>query len=181
MSDPQFPAPGGAQPLGSIPPVPRAPAPPPGAYGVPVGGYQLPVGDYQVPPAAPRAPRTTGLLAMLGAFLAAVVAPAAAGLIALRAGLRVFIDNVLSPTGELSLAALSPVRTQVLWVEILFWAATVIGILALVLGIIATARGRGRGMGITAIVLAALGPFAFVLLVTLLFGVGNGIGFPGSF
>ncbi|WP_298865304.1 hypothetical protein [uncultured Microbacterium sp.] len=180
MTEPQFPAPG-AQPHGSIPPVPRAPAPPPGAYGVPVGGYQAPVGGYQVPPQAPRRARTTGLIALLSALVAAVVAPVLAGVLGLQIGLQVRLEDIADPaTGAVSPAALSPVRTQVLWLEVLFWGATVIGILALILGIVATARRRGRGMGVFAIVLAAIGPLGFFLLFGVLLGVGNGIAFTGS-
>jgi hypothetical protein len=186
MSDPQFPVPGGPQPYGSIPPVP--PAPPPGAYSVPVGGYQAPVGGYQapvggyqVPPQVPQPPRTTGLIAMLSALVAAVVAPVLAGVLGFQIGIRVRLEDLAdSATGAVSLAALSPVRTQVLWLEILFWAATAIGILALVLGIIATARRRGRGMGVSAIILAAIGPLGFFVLFGVLLGAGNGVAFPGS-
>lgn len=181
MSDPQFPAPGGPQPYGSVPPAPRAPAPPPGAYSVPVGGHQNPVGGYQVPPQDPRPPRTTGLIAMLSALLAAVVSPVLAGVIGFQIGLQVSLEDLADPaTGAVSPAALSPVRTQVLWLEVLFWSATAVGILALILGIIATARRRGRGMGISAIVLAAIGPVGFFVLFGVLLSVGNGMAFPGS-
>ena len=46
---------------------------------------------------------------------------------------------------------------------------------ALALGIVATVRRRGRGAGITAMILAVLGPVVFFLLTSVLLGVGNGM------
>ncbi len=205
MTDQPFPAPGGAAPgnpasgnpapggpatgrpaygspapAGSVP-VPPAPAPPPGSYAVPVGGYPAAMGAYQVPSAAPASSKRTGAFALIASLLAAVVAPIIAGILAVRIGTQVLITDVVSISGEIVYAALSPVRTEVLWVEIVFWVATILGILALVLGIVAIARRRGRGMGIAAVVLAVVGPGGFFLAVSLLYGLGNGIGFAGSF
>ncbi|MFD5226811.1 hypothetical protein ACFWHT_14440 [Microbacterium sp. NPDC058342] len=160
-----------------MPPVPAAP---PGAYGVPVGGYLMPVGGYQVPPTERAPSKRTGALALVAALLAAVVAPIVGGVLALQIGLQVLIDDLILMSGDIAFSALSPVRTQVLWIEITFWAATVLGVAALVLGIVATARRRGRGMGITAIVLAVLGPAFFFFGASILFGVGNGIAYPQS-
>lgn len=172
--------PAGQPPYGRAPiPVPVPPAPP-GAYGVPVGGYRSPIGDYQVPPAERPPSRRLGGIALVAALLAAVGAPIVAGILSLRIGMRVQLDRVLDATGEIVWAALSPVRTEVLWVEILFWVATALGILAIVLGIIATARRRGRGLGVTAIILAVIGPVGFLLLVSVLFGVGSGIAAAGG-
>ncbi|GAA3943079.1 hypothetical protein [Microbacterium soli] len=151
-------------------------APPPGSYTVPVGGYRAPVGAYQMPPTAPRASSATGTLALVAALLASVVSPLLAGLLALGIGTRTPFDMLITASGDLSLSALTPVRTEVLWIEILFWAATVIGILAFVLGITAAVRRRGRGPGIAAIVLATIGPGGFLLSAWILFAVGTALG-----
>lgn len=171
MSDP-FPPPG-------TPSVPLPPAPP-GAIGVPVGGYQNPIGGYSAPPVTPPPSKRTGALALVVALFAAVVVPVTSGILAMQIGARVLIGDFLTESGEVLLATLSPVRTQVLWMEILFWTGTVLGIVALTLGIIATARRHGRGMGITAIILSALGPVGFLGLSSILFGMGTGVGHIGS-
>lgn len=198
MSTPQFPVPGGDSPVGPPPPpasvpakvptppagAPAPPAAPPGAFGVPVGGYQpggYPGGGYQVPPNTPPASRTTGATALILALVAAIVVPVVAAVMAYQIGAvlpnaRIGIDS--SFTGDL--AVLAPVRTQVLWAEIAFWSGTVLGIVAIVLGIIAAARRRGRGLGITAIVLAALGPFGFFLAVSVLLGIGAAASVSGA-
>ena len=168
----------GPVPAGQVPPPPvpvPPPAAPPGAYGVPVGGYQMPVGGYEVPSDTPPASRRTGLLALVAALIAVVVAPIVAGILAVQIGMQVPLESLITVTGDVVWAALTPVRTLVLWVEILFWAATAIGILALALGIVATVRRRGRGAGITAMILAVLGPVVFFLLTSVLLGVGNGM------
>lgn len=165
------------------------PAAPPGAYDVPVGGYPAggypaggyPVGGYQVPPTAPPASRATGAAAFVAALIAAIVAPIVAAVMAYQIGAvlpnaRIGIDS--SFTDDLSM--LTPVRTQVLWAEIAFWCGTVLGTVAIVLGIIATAKRRGRGLGITAIVLAALGPFGFFLTVSVLLGIGAAASASGA-
>ncbi|MEV7633565.1 hypothetical protein AB0N64_14290 [Microbacterium sp. NPDC089318] len=160
-----------------VPPVPPAPqAPPPGAYRVPVGGYQAPVGGYAAPP--PVAPsRAWGAVSLVAALIAVVVAPIVAGVLALQIGLVVSVDDLVSEAGDFVIAALSPVRTETLWAEIMFWLGTVLGVGAVVGGIVAVARRRGRGMGIAAIVIAAIGPGAFFLAVALMYGIGNGIAF----
>ncbi|MFC7789254.1 hypothetical protein ACU045_09760 [Microbacterium sp. MAHUQ-60] len=191
MSTPQFPAPDGDGPVGapSIPTVPGPSAPPvappapPGSYRVPVGGYAAPMsgraGGYQPPQgdpsrSVPASSRTTGVVALVLALVAAVVVPIAAGLVAYRIGVllpgstRIGVGS--SFTDDLSV--LTPARAQVLWAEILFWTGTALGIAAMVLGIIATARRRGRGPGIAAIVLSALGPFGYFLAVSVFLGIG---------
>jgi hypothetical protein len=160
-----------------VPPVPPVPqAPPPGAYRVPVGGYQQPVGGYAAPP--PVAPsRTWGAVSLVAALIAAVVSPVVAGVLALQIGLAVPVDDLISDATGFVVAALSPARTETLWAEIMFWLGTVLGIGAIVGGIVAVARRRGRGMGIAAIVIAAIGPGVFFVAVTLMYGIGNGIAF----
>lgn len=192
MSTPQFPAPDGDGPVSapsipgpSAPPVarPAPPVAPPGSYRVPVGGYAAPMsgraGGYQPPQGdssrgVPASSRTTGVVALVLALVAAVVVPIAAGLVAYRIGVllpgstRIGVGS--SFTDDLSV--LTPARAQVLWAEILFWTGTALGIAAMVLGIIATARRRGRGPGIAAIVLSALGPFGYFLAVSVFLGIG---------
>lgn len=77
---------------------------------------------------------------------------------------------------------LSPVRDLVLLAEVCFWAGTVLGVTAFVLGIVATARDRGRAAGIAAIVVSALGPFLFAALVFLALtaGASTSVGSVGS-
>jgi len=167
-----------APPVGSgVPPVPQVA--PPGAYRVPVGGYSAPVGGYAVPAPA-RSSRMTGALALVAALVSTLVTPVVAGVLALQIGLVVSIDQLVSVTGDVVIAALSPVRVETLWAEIMFWLGTALGIFAIVAGIIAIARRRGRGMGIAAIVIAVLGPVFFFLAVTLLYGIGNGIAFGST-
>lgn len=179
MSTPQFPAPGGDRPVGPPPPpagVPAPPAAPPGAYHVPVGGYPVSTGGYpggyQVP-SAPAGSRTTGAVALILALLATIVVPVVAAAIAFQIGsllpnTRISVDSSFKD----DLSMLTPARTQVLWAEITFWTGTVLGIGAIVLGIIATAKRRGRGLGITGMVLAALGPVGFFLAVSIFLGIG---------
>jgi len=166
----------------SFPSPPEPPAPPvapSGAYGVPVGGYTASVGDYAVP-APPRPPRTLGVLAFVCALLAAVALPVVAGVLALRIGMLVPIDDLITASGDFVIAALAPARTQTLWAEIAFWLATAAGLSAIILGIIAVARRRGRGFGIAALVIAVLGPGVFFLLVTVLYGLGYGLVFDSG-
>ncbi|MEV7621311.1 hypothetical protein AB0N59_14365 [Microbacterium sp. NPDC089321] len=189
MSDPFVPPGGplpsadGARPTPQGPtidsgaPVPQAP--PPGAYRVPVGGYHAPIGGYAVP-APVRPSRRTGALALASAIVATLVTPIVAGVLALQIGLLVSVDELVSVTGDVVIAALSPARIETLWAEIMFWLGTALGIFAIVAGIIAIARRRGRGMGIAAIVIAALGPVLFFLAVTLMYGIGNGIAFGST-
>jgi hypothetical protein len=78
-------------------------------------------------------------------------------------------------------AVLSPVREWVLTGEIAFWVGTVLGIWALVQGIVAIVTGRGRGAGIAAVIVAALGPFVFGAVVQgfLSAGLAAGTGIGG--
>ncbi|MBY6062481.1 hypothetical protein [Microbacterium esteraromaticum] len=161
------------------PDLPSIPPPPPsGAYTVPVGGYTAPTGSAPAPFAPPPAPaKTLGALALVAAFLAAVVAPIIGASLAFTVGTVVPATAVdVDTTFTDDLALLSPARIQVLWAEITFWAATAIGVAAIVLGIIAGVTRRGRGMGIAAIVIAAIGPVFFFVGVGILFGIGAAVG-----
>ncbi|UWF76921.1 hypothetical protein [Microbacterium neungamense] len=174
MTDPVPPVPG--PPPSAVPPVPAYQAPP-GAYRVPVGGYPAPAGSYTVPDAAPRASATMGILALVLALLAAIGAPLLGGVMGFQIG-RILPDVFATgaASGITSTALLSPARDQVLWAEIAFWAGTVLGTAAFVLGIVATVKRRGRGQGIAAIVLAALGPVLFGVTVSVLIGFGAAAG-----
>ena len=63
------------------------------------------------------------------------------------------------------LSFLSPVREWVLLGEIAFWGGTVLGIWAIVQGIVAVAKRRGLGTGIAAIVVAVVAIFIFGTVV----------------
>lgn len=205
MTDPQLPPPPGAVPplpsatsvpqepvSGAVPPPaypstpPAAPAPyppayppappaaPPGAYQVPVGGYAAPSGSYTAPDAAPKPSGFLGLLALGLSILAAVVMPIIGGVSAFEVGRRI-PQGVSGSTSDLGF--LSPARDQVLWTELSFWAGTVFGIAAIVLGIIAIRRKRGRGAGIAALIVAVLGAIIFFVAVFTAFAVGGAAGY----
>lgn len=164
---PPLPAPGQAAPGQQVPGYQA----PPGAYGVPVGGYQMPVGAYEVPASAPRAPSTMGVIALLAAILAAVVAPALGAVFAYQIGMLAPAVG-LDDAGAGDLAFLTPARTQVLWAEIAFWSGTALGLFAIVFGITATAKRRGRAQGITAMVIAAVAPALFFGAIFVGLGIG---------
>lgn len=192
MTDPQFPAPGSAAPASVPPPPPVTYAPPPGAYTVPVGGYGaqagygaqtgygVPNGQY-APPMPVEAPsRGLGVLAMLLSFVAAVAAPAVAGFAAYALGRRLpqLIEewSALMGSSTSELAFLSPAREQVMWLEISFWTGTVVGVAALVMGIVATVKRRGRPQGVVAIVLSVIAPMIYVVVATTAVSVGSAAG-----
>lgn len=168
----------------SVPPVPPAPgyAAPPGAYQVPVGGYAAPTGAYTVPDPAPRPSKLTGTLSLVFALVAAVVTPIVAAFASYEVGRRVPEAIVRLNSDDLSsLAVLSPARDQVLWAEISFWAGTILGIAAIVLGIMAIARKRGRGQGIGALIVAVVGPAIFFLIAGVALGAGAAAGGIGLY
>lgn len=183
MTDPQLPPPPGA-----VPPVPPAPsgyqAPPaayqapPGAYQVPVGGYASPVspaGGYAVPDSARPQSALLGILALVFSLVAAVVTTIVVGVATYEIGRR--IPEAASRVDDFeSLAWLSPARDQVLWAELSFWTGTILGIAAIVLGILAIVRKQGRGQGIAALIVSVVGPIIFfaVVLVALTFGGAAG-------
>lgn len=153
---------------------PTPPAAPPGAYQVPVGGYATPSGTYTAPDAAPKPSSFLGLLALGLSILAAVVVPIIGGVSAFEIGQRI-PQGISSSTGDLGF--LSPARDQVLWAELSFWAGTVLGIAAIVLGIIAIRKRQGRGAGIAALVVAVLGAVIFVVAVFTAFAIGGAAGY----
>ncbi len=178
-------------PAQAYPPVPPAAYPaappaapaqvqaaPPGAYQVPVGGYAAPAGAYAVPATSQRQSGFLGVLALILALVAAVVAPIIAGAAGFEIGARI-PDGLTDtdPNDPDFLALLSPARDQVLWAEIAFWAGTLAGIAAIVVGILAIRRRQRRGLGIAALVLAGLGPILYTVVLTVTFGAGAASGF----
>lgn len=151
---PVFPAPTSA--AGVTQPTPGAPPVFTGAAPVSSGG---------------RSPRL-GVIALVIAITAAAGASILSAVTAYPAAVGAMTDALtLSPEGLENLSSdqllmvLSPVRGLVLWAEIGFWAGTVLGIWAFVQGIVAIATRRGRGAGIAAVIIAALGPVVFSLIV----------------
>ncbi|WP_433674415.1 DUF4064 domain-containing protein [Microbacterium gorillae] len=107
-------------------------------------------------PLGPR-PSTLGTVALILGLIAALGAPIAAGIAAVRIS-PAFLELAASgadPTA--SLAWLAPVAGWELLAESAFYVGTVLGIIAIVLGFVAAAQRRGRGRGIWAIVLGFLG------------------------
>lgn len=136
--------------------------------------YVAPAAGTLLAPPPPKKRRPLGAFALVAGILSMVLAPAVAGFAAFRVGRGAGAQVVAQGGQNLDLRVLSPVRDLVLVVEMAFWTGTVLGITALVVGIIATARNSGRPMGIVAIVFAALGPFIFAALVALALAAGAG-------
>jgi len=139
-----------------------------------VGGYAAPSGTYTAPDAAPKPSGFLGLLALGLSILAAVVMPIIGGVSAFEVGHRI-PQGFSGSTGDLGF--LSPARDQVLWTELSFWAGTVLGIAAIVLGIIAIRRKQGRGAGIAALIVAVLGAIIYFVAVFTAFAVGGAAGY----
>lgn len=155
---------------------PGSQAAPPGAYQVPVGGYATASGAYEVrPPAREKGSSLLGIVALVLAVAAAVVIPIIGGIVGFEIGTR--LPSGLDTSEPDFLTILSPARDQVLWAEIAFWAGTVLGIAAIVLGIIAIRKRQGRGAGIAAIVVAAVGPIIFWVGLVIALSAGTASGF----
>jgi len=136
---------------------------------------------YGQPPVAVRRSGALGAVALV----LALVATAGAGLFGAIAGFNIGIGAGqgladLPMDGSWDWSILTPVRDWVLLGEVSFWVGTILGVWALVQGIVATVTGRGRATGIAAIVVAALGPIVFGALVqgflTAGLAAGTGIG-----
>lgn len=149
--------------------------PPPGGYAPPAFAApyapMTPVGAAPLLPGPRRSP-VLGVVALVLSIVAAVGATllsAIAGFAAAEGAMRHAVG--ISPEGlehfrpEELLSLLSPVRDLVLWAELGFWAGTVLGIWAIVQGIVAIVTRRGRGAGIAAVVIAALAPVLFFGIV----------------
>lgn len=187
---PAAPAPPAPPAYGQTPPAPAAPAygqtppappaapdyqAPPGAYQVPVGGYAAPTGAYAVPDTTSAPSKILGTVSLILALVATVVTPIVAAIAAYQIGRRVPEFSVNSNDLD-SLAILSPVRDQVLLAEISFWAGTVLGIAAIVIAIMAIVRRRGRGQGIAGLIIAAVGPGVFFVVLVIAMAVGSAAG-----
>jgi hypothetical protein len=143
-------------------------------------------------PPAPGAQAQTAAPARRGrglgrtALVLALVAVIGAGIAGAIAGFRIGVGAgarlaYLPAEGGWNWSILTPVRDWVLLGEVSFWIGTVLGVWALVQGIVATVAGRGRALGIAAIVVAALGPFVFggVVQGFLSAGLAAGTGIGG--
>lgn len=139
-----------------------------------MGGYAPSPGGYQVPEVPARKSGFLGILALVLAIVAGVVVPIVAGVAGFEIGVR--IPSGIDTNDPELLSTLSPARDQVLWAEIAFWAGTVLGIAAIVIGILGIVRRQGRGAGIAALVVAAIAPVIFwvVLVVTIATGTASG-------
>lgn len=167
------PPPGFASPAGSTP----SPGYGPTAAPATASGYPPTDPAY----AAPRRSRALGVVALVLALLAAVGASIFAALASFNIGLGTGREIAMRALdADFDWSILTPVRDWVLLGEISFWAGTILGITALVLGIVAIVTRRGRGAGIAAVVIAALGPVAFGGVVqgflTAGFSAGSGVG-----
>lgn len=175
MSDPQLPPP---------PPGPAAPpaySPPAGAYTAGPAGYQDAYGPYVPAPQSGKPSSILGILALVIALVSLVVSSALGTIAGFEIG-RVLgeLDPQLTGVNTADLSFLAPAREQVLLAEIGFWVGTVLGIWALVQGIIAIVRRRGRGAGIGAVVVSVLAPGVYFGLLTLAFSFGIAAGALGQ-
>lgn len=175
-------------------PAPPAPVPPAAApNGWAPGGYvQTAPGAppvYLPPAAAPRpveAPSTAlGAIALIVAVCAIVVSSILSATTGFAAANGAVAHAALTSPSSLenlsdteALALLSPVRGLVLWAEIGFWTGTLLGIWALIQGIVAIATRRGRGQGIAAVIAAAAGPIVYAVAVTVALVAGIAAAVP---
>lgn len=107
--------------------------------------------------------------------LAAIVIPIIVGITGVEIGR--LIPSGIDTSDPDFLSVLSPARTQVLWAEISFWAGTVLGIAAIVVGIIAIRKKQRRALGITGLILAVLGAGIFWVVLLVTFSVGAATAF----
>ena len=172
-----------------------APSVPP--FGTPAGPAVRPVyapppgynGPYVAAPSvqatpvasAARSPRL-GAVALIASLGAALLAPLAVAVAAFNIGLGAGREIALRPMDiDFDWSVLTPVRDWVLLGEIAFWTGTILGVWAIVQGIIAIITRRGRRAGIAAVVIGALGAviFAVTLQGFLAAGLGAGSGIGG--
>ena len=152
---PYGPPPGYAQP-GTVAPAYAQP----GAYAQPVGYGQQPVEPAAA--AAPAASRASlGVIAFVLSLVAAVGTSLVVALATWQIGSGSQVFPALIGDVPFNWGMLSPVRGWVLTGEIAFWTGTILGIAALVVGIIAIVKNRSRVFAIIAVVIAVLGPTVF--------------------
>ncbi|MFE4470862.1 hypothetical protein ACFRFH_18785 [Leifsonia sp. NPDC056824] len=126
-----------------------------------------PPGYYAAPPAPPR-PRTLGAVSMgiaLGVFVLSVVASVYIGMTAgpLTHSIASSSAGGSSHLSSAQLAAFAPIGI-VTTAQMIF--GTVLGILALVLGIVAVATKRGRAFGVVGIAVATAAPVLSFIVYT---------------
>ena len=147
---------------------------PPAGYAVPPGyGAQAAPHGLAGQPAAVAAsarpaPGSRGL--GLGALILSLVATVGAAIVGAIAAFGIGVgagrEVALRPiSADFDWSVLTPVRDWVLLAEVSFWVGTAIGIWALVQAVIAVVKGRGRGAAIAALVIAALGPVVFFVVL----------------
>ncbi|PCE15959.1 hypothetical protein AUC47_10615 [Microbacterium sp. SZ1] len=142
---------------------------------MPVGGYAAPSGAYQVPQPTEKKSALLGILSLIFAAVSSLIMPIVVGVAGYEIGRR--IPSGLDTTDPDFLSLLSPARDQVLWAEISFWTGTILGIAAIVIGIIAIRRNQGRGAGIAALVVAVIGPIIFWVVLLFAISTGTAAGF----
>lgn len=168
---------GYGQPGTYAPPAGYVPMAPQGAAAAPAPGYGYPARSV-----SPRhAGRGLGVAALVIAVLAVVGSSLAAAAAAFGIGTGTGREIAMQPLGtDFDWTLLTPVRDLVLLAEASFWVGTALGVWALVQGVIAIVKDRGRGFAIAAVVIAAVGPIVFfVVLWGFLaagYGAGSGIG-----
>lgn len=158
---PPYAAPGSASPVFAAPVERPATTP---AYGGPL--------------APPAKTGTLGLVALIAGILAFIGSTIAVSIAAYQIGLGVGEELAARPlVAEFDWGILSPVRDWVLLGEVSFWVGTVLGIWALVQGIVAMVTSRGRGLGIAAVVCAVFAPVAFAIALNVFLSIGFAAGF----
>ncbi|WP_382304797.1 hypothetical protein [Herbiconiux sp. UC225_62] len=171
------PAPTAVPPVAPTPPVPPYGSNPPAPYGAPpqapqYTGYQSPLGSgvpgsgYPGPLlGAPPRPKTLGIIAFVAGLVALIGSPIFSGLVAQGVAplMSYYADGTIDvsdiPADQLTAASGAFVG---MFATILFCA--VIGLWALVQGIVATATNRGRAFGVLAIVASVLAPIVSVIV-----------------
>jgi len=164
-------------------PVAQGYAPPQG-YGPPPGyappqGYGPPQAQpaYGGPLAAPAKGKSLGLVALVAGLLALVVPTIAVSIATYQIGLGAGQQIASAPmTVDFDWSVLAPVRDWVLLGEAAFWVGTVLGLWALIQGIVALVTDRGRGGGLAAVVLAIVAPIAFVIAFNVFIAMGLATG-----
>lgn len=179
VPQPTYPAPGAPAGHGqAAPPAYGQPAyaPPTGAYTAGPAGYTGVPGAFA--PAPAPASSALGIVALILAILALIVPSVIGGVAGFEVGkgIGVIDPEILESPESVDLTIFSPVRGQVLWLEISFWLGTALGLWALIQGIVAIARRRGRGAGIAAVVIAVLAPLFYGTIVTVVFVSGVAAG-----
>jgi len=177
------------------PPLTPSAYPPPHAYpGYPTAGY--PAGAASAPysapagyPAVAREPayggplaarpkgKPLGAVAMIAGLVALVIPTIAVSIATYQIGLGAGQRIAAAPMNpDFDWSILSPVRDWVLVGETSFWVGTVVGLWALIQGIVALVTNRGRGAGIAAVVLAIVAPIAYVIAVNVFLATGFAAG-----